>query len=178
MQVISAVSLSEGMIRRGTTYTNLPQHCSECFPKGKSVQCISAIGIYQTCGPVRSAWESFIHYRCKLNWQGAKIQVAVLPSAFLVGNTLSTVPYTLSPPPPFKIGWVTINLSSHLNSWSSEERQRWECLMKCSTHVQKPMLKINEGRDSLPSGGRLMSDRFLIHPCFLVSRMPSSKPHY
>lgn len=81
-------------------------------------------------------------------------------------------------PPPFKIGWVTINLSSHLNSWSSEERQRWECLMKCGTHVQKPMLKINEGRDSLPSGRRLMSDRFLIHPCFLVRRTPSSKPHY
>ncbi len=164
------------MIRRGTRCTNLPQHCSERFPKGKSFQCISAIGICQTCGPVRCAWESFIYYRCKLNWQGDKMQVAVLPSTSLVCNALFTVPNTLSPPPPFKIGWVTINLSSHLNSWSSEERQRWECLMKCGTHVQKPMLKMNEGRDSLPSG--VMSDHFLIHPCFLVRRTPSSKLHY
>lgn len=59
-----------------------------------------------------------------------------------------------SPPPP-STGWVMINLSSHLNSWKDEKRQRCECLMKCGTHIQKPML---ERKDSLLSGGRLMPD--------------------
>ncbi len=100
MQIISAVSLTKWRddkegdhMHKSTAALQRTLSKRQIFPM---YQLPSAF--VQTCGPVRCAWESFIYYRCKLNWQGDKMQVAVLPSTSLVCNSvIYCAQYAVSP---------------------------------------------------------------------------------